>query len=130
MSLSRRDDPAVPDDIPEHGVGDHPHHQRQPPHRNILQLHHVHGGQQRRHHHHDPQLPPPQAGYTPHAGLGQSWGKISRLDSVKISAGAPDLPELAAVAAVHVAAPPPALSQDAAHEEEAEGGRRAQVDTI
>ena len=56
--------------------------------------------------------------------------KISRLDSVKISAGAPDLPELAAVAAVHVAAPPPALSQDAAHEEEAEGGRRAQVDTI
>ena len=53
--------------------------------------------------------------------------KYLDLDSVKISAGAPDLPELAAVAAVHVSAPPPALPQDAAHEEEAEGGRRAQV---
>ena len=67
----RGDNLAFSDNISEHSIGDHSANLCQPADRNLLQLHHVHGGELRGDHHHDPQLPPPEAGHSSDAGLGE-----------------------------------------------------------
>ena len=75
----RGDNLAFSDNISEHSIGDHSDNLWQPADRNLLQLHHVHGGELRGDHHHDPQLPPPEAGHSSDAGLGE-WQEFNKQD--------------------------------------------------